>query len=123
MECLEIDARDATLLWIQTSESDTDMNRYKPAQSVRFTATLSVNSVLTDAAGLSLTLHPPTGASGSPIIDSSPVRDSQGMYHSDQVIPLAAAAGLWTARWQAPGPTPTDAALVEAHFRVLSLDF
>jgi len=92
---------------------------YKPGQSIRFSATVTLVDVLTDPPALVLTLKGPSGAPITP----APVNDSTGQYHADAVLPLDAPDGQWTARWQATGPDPTANALVETRFVVQPLNF
>ena len=76
-----------------------------PGQSCVFSTTFTVAGVLTDAA-LVLTLQLVVNgvATGAPIVDASPVRDSLGTYHSSQNIPTTATPGIWVRRWDAVGP-------------------
>jgi len=56
---------------------------------------------LADSAGLSLSVHDPTGAlaSGFPVVSPAIIHDSLGKYHYPWTVPAVAMQGVWSAVW------------------------
>jgi hypothetical protein len=97
------------------------LNSYKPGQSIRFTATLTVAGVLMDPTTVGFSVHSADGITTTVL---TPVRDAQGVYHADFVVPFPAATpGVWAYRWQATGILPSQSALREGTFQVAPLDW
>jgi hypothetical protein len=95
----------------------------KPGQSVRLNMLALVLGQLADPGTLTVTLHPPKGALDAIITDLAPVRDSTGTFHSDQIIPIGATAGIWVERWVSTGSSASLSATAEQVWSVTALDF
>lgn len=127
---LTIRARECPLLAIVPTSEDSmhrDPIHLKPGQSFRFSMDLLELGIPVDSPDpsmvLTLTLQPPKLSGQPAIVDSGPVSDGDGAFHSDQVIPFTAAPGAWVRRWRATGPATADNALDEIIFYVDALDF
>ena len=93
---------------------------YKPGESERFPVSALLLGVLTDLGSAPvLTIHGADGSSTTPSV----VHDSTGAYHADYALPSNAQPGVWVARWQATGGSPSADACIERLFIVDPLDF
>lgn len=93
---------------------------YKPGQSVRTHATVTLDSVLTDPTSPTVAVFLPGGVALSPA--PIPAKDSTGLWHVDYVVPSSAITGLGVERWTSTGNSPAQCAVAEKRFVVSSLD-
>lgn len=108
------------------------MNKYKPGTSVRISLTSLLKQnpadpgVLTDPVGSVVTVCFP-GPSGTTKDGSQQaltgLKDSNGQWHADFLVPITTPPGVGAHRWQSSGTATAQAALAELRFQVLSLDF
>jgi hypothetical protein len=73
---------------------------YPLGQAVQFAARVFVEGVLTDQAGLTVTLKDDAGAA---VATAALQHDGAGLYHSVTLLPTSNKPGAWVAEWSVAG--------------------
>lgn len=96
-----------------------ELQAYKPGQSVRTHATITLDGVLADPTSPAVVVTLPGGVVLSPA--PTPVKDSTGKWHVDYVPPVGTKPGLGVERWTSTGGSPSQCAVAEKRFQVSAL--